>query len=228
MSMNTPPAAGPMPVQRYHPAQVALHWAIAVLIGLAALLALLQGERVRRLLGPGVAGVPILGIHMIVGIIVLILLAVRLVMRWRIHPPVWATAGSALLDKIGQLTYIGLYILAFAVTVTGLILALQTNRLATAFTPGRFPGGEFRPGQFQPGQLPPGQSPPGGFQPGQQRPGGFEGDSERGGEFFLSVFHGLSWTLLLLLILLHIGAALYHQFFRKDNLLSRMWFGRTT
>jgi cytochrome b561 len=28
------------------------------------------------------------------------------------------------------------------------------------------------------------------------------------------------------LIALHIGAALYHQFIRKDNLLSRMWFGK--
>ncbi|MGZ6317410.1 MAG: cytochrome b/b6 domain-containing protein [Anaerolineales bacterium] len=35
----------------------------------------------------------------------------------------------------------------------------------------------------------------------------------------------MSWTLLLLLVILHIGASLYHQFFRKDNLLGRMWFG---
>jgi len=25
---------------------------------------------------------------------------------------------------------------------------------------------------------------------------------------------------------LHVGAALYHQFVRKDNLLARMWFGK--
>jgi cytochrome b561 len=34
--------------------------------------------------------------------------------------------------------------------------------------------------------------------------------------------------LLLLLILLHIGAALYHQFLKKDHLLGRMWFGKQT
>jgi cytochrome b561 len=34
-----------------------------------------------------------------------------------------------------------------------------------------------------------------------------------------------SW-LLLGLVLLHFGAALYHQFIRKDNLLARMWFGK--
>ncbi len=31
---------------------------------------------------------------------------------------------------------------------------------------------------------------------------------------------------LFVLVALHIGAALYHQFIRKDNLLSRMWFGK--
>ena len=38
--------------------------------------------------------------------------------------------------------------------------------------------------------------------------------------------HGLLSTILLLLIFLHVGAALYHQFILKDNLLSRMWFGK--
>ncbi len=38
--------------------------------------------------------------------------------------------------------------------------------------------------------------------------------------------HGMTFSLLFLLILLHIGAALYHQFIRKDNLLGRMWFGK--
>ncbi len=38
--------------------------------------------------------------------------------------------------------------------------------------------------------------------------------------------HGLVSWILLVLILLHIGAAFYHQFIRKDNLLARMWFGK--
>lgn len=38
--------------------------------------------------------------------------------------------------------------------------------------------------------------------------------------------HGLVARLLLALIALHIGAALYHQFIRKDGLLGRMWFGK--
>ena len=40
------------------------------------------------------------------------------------------------------------------------------------------------------------------------------------------VAHGAMATLLLALAALHILAALYHQFVRRDGLLSRMWFGR--
>ena len=53
------------------------------------------------------------------------------------------------------------------------------------------------------------------------------GSFRRGG-FSLGMFHGGIWTLLLLLIILHVGASLYHQFILKDNLLGRMWFGKST
>ncbi len=58
------------------------------------------------------------------------------------------------------------------------------------------------------------------FTPGGFRRGGFG--------FSLGFLHGGVWTLLLLLIALHIGAALYHQFILKDNLMGRMWFGKQT
>ncbi len=38
--------------------------------------------------------------------------------------------------------------------------------------------------------------------------------------------HGILTKLLVLMILGHAVAALYHQFVRKDRLFSRMWFGR--
>ncbi len=40
--------------------------------------------------------------------------------------------------------------------------------------------------------------------------------------------HGIIATVLWLLILGHAGAAMFHQFIRRDNLLSRMWFGNRT
>jgi cytochrome b561 len=38
--------------------------------------------------------------------------------------------------------------------------------------------------------------------------------------------HGMVFSILFILILLHTGAALYHQFIRRDHLLGRMWFGK--
>jgi len=38
--------------------------------------------------------------------------------------------------------------------------------------------------------------------------------------------HGITATVLILLIALHFGAAMYHQFIRRDHLLARMWFGK--
>jgi cytochrome b561 len=38
--------------------------------------------------------------------------------------------------------------------------------------------------------------------------------------------HSIGARLLLALLMLHTGAALYHQFVRRDGLLGRMWFNR--
>ena len=129
---------------------------------------------------------------MILGIIILVLLVFRLIMRWTYKHPDWASAGNKFFDWVGNLTHIGLYILTFAMTITGIVLADQRGILARTFGIGSTPA-----------------------------PGGF-----RRSGFSLGLFHGGIWTLLLLLIILHVGAALYHQFILKDNLMRRMWFGK--
>jgi cytochrome b561 len=43
----------------------------------------------------------------------------------------------------------------------------------------------------------------------------------------LRTFHQLGWMAIIGLLLLHIGGAVYHQFILKDNLLKRMWFGKS-
>jgi cytochrome b561 len=242
MTQNVSPLPARPAPKRYHPLLVVLHWVIAILIFVTALFALGGGEGEGFRLGsPTVLGLPLLGIHMVLGITVLVLLIIRLVIRFTTPQPDWATTGSGLLDKVGVVTHWALYFFVFAITVTGLILALQTNRLARVFNPsaarnfaarpaqpGQFPpSGGLQPGQTPvPGQLPPAQLPQSQFQRGGDRPGGFQGRSPREGGFFLGAFHGLSWILLLLLVAFHIGAALYHQFLRRDGLLGRMWFGR--
>lgn len=60
-------------------------------------------------------------------------------------------------------------------------------------------------------------------------PSVFAGEASYPQDFFAyppRIGHGLVSTVLLLLILLHVGAALYYQFILRDNLLSRMWFGK--
>ena len=215
--------------KRYHPALVALHWLIAILIFGAFFLAQ-GGENERERFRPGQGNFPqqgfqpgnpppasgddeapqgfppggfqgqegsqgilsSIGIHMIFGLIVLVLLVVRLIVRWTTKHPEWASAGNKFFDWIGGLTHFGLYLLTFAMVITGIILADQRGILARTFG---F-GSTTTPGSFG-----------------------------RGG-FSLGFLHGGIWTLLLLLILLHVGAALYHQFIVKDNLLGRMWFGK--
>ena len=44
--------------------------------------------------------------------------------------------------------------------------------------------------------------------------------------FNARMLHGFIAPALLLLVVLHVGAALYHQFMLKDNLLARMWYGK--
>jgi cytochrome b561 len=225
-STIAPPEEAALP-RRYHPAQVSLHWLIAILVLITPLLAS-EGEGETGGLSGGPGGIPTIGFHMLFGIAILVLLVVRVFVRWAIRRPQWATTGSALLDRIGQWTHIGLYFFTFAVTVTGLIFALQTNRLAAVF--GRAPNGQSAPGISQPGQPP---SP--GIRPGAEGgegsegfEGGFGGGLQAVGRFVFRAFHELSWKILLALIILHVAAALYHQFIRKDNLLGRMWFGSST
>ncbi len=207
--------------KRYHPSLVILHWLIAVLVIITPMLASEgEGRRQPALVG----GIPTIGFHMILGLTVLALLVIRLVVRYAIRRPQWATAGNAFFDFIGRWTHIGLYFFTFAVTITGLIFAVQTNRLAAVF--GRATLGQAAPGIRQPGQLP---SP--GFRPGGEGgegQGGFGGGVRAVGAFLFRAFHELSWKILLILIILHVGAALYHQFIRKDNLMGRMWFGSST
>ncbi len=44
-------------------------------------------------------------------------------------------------------------------------------------------------------------------------------------DFTARMLHGFVAPALLLLVVVHAGAALYHQFVLKDNLLARMWHG---
>ncbi len=170
---------------RYHPALVALHWVVALLI----FLMLAVGKLVLLMMPNTAAKVMPLTIHVVLGITILALLVIRFIVRVTTKRPSPADAGYPLLNKIGVATHYLLYLAAFGMVLSGLGMAQMSNLFQILFGNAGLP----LPGDFW--VYPP------------------------------RVGHGVTATVLMLLIALHLGAALYHQFIRKDNLLARMWFG---
>ncbi|MBF9032318.1 cytochrome b [Rhodobacterales bacterium HKCCE3408] len=172
---------------RYHPALVALHWIMAILI----FLALSAGKLVLEDMDNADPNkVLALGPHMTIGILLGVLVLVRLAMRFGAVRPDPATAGSPLLDRIGVVTHWALYALILAMVLSGMTMARSAGLFPIVF------GGSGEP---------------------------LSADFD---EIAARAVHGAASTLLLALIALHIAAALYHQFVRRDGLIGRMWFGR--
>ena len=229
--------------KRYHPVLVTLHWLVALLvftdlsIGYFYIRPILMGER------GGVPGTDLfLKIHMAAGLLILVLIVIRFIVRLSTRKPAPANAGFKILNWIARPVHYALYFFVFVMTIVGLLLSLQTNRLQVAFlgaTGG--PGAGFpRPGLGTPGAFPqpgPGTpfpnfngAPDSSRTPGFPPPGGRPGFSGRRGfnlSFLLLPIHLYISMILIALLTLHILAACYHQFIRKDHLLSRMWYGQS-
>jgi cytochrome b561 len=168
---------------RYHPLQVSLHWLIVLLVSAAfALGKFMSGQ-------PNEAGkIPLIGIHMALGLVTLITMVVRIVVRLRLPKPSTVSTGNSILDIAAKIVHGALYLFVLLMAVSGLSLSIQSGLTLIVF------GGSGAP-------LPP----------------DFYAFNAR-------ILHGLIAPTLLFLILLHAGAALYHQFALKDNLLARMWY----
>ena len=212
--------------KRYHPALVTLHWLMALLVFVNLYLGMVTFEN--REGGPG--GNSFVGLHMFVGVLLIVLLVARIILRMRTAHPAEATAGNKLLDLLARIIHYGLYVVVLAVTVIGLVFSLQSGRFQSTFLGAESRFGPPTDGQGLPGArlTPPAGgevSPPAnGEMPGF--PGGPGGRGGPGGMFGLLIVHEMAAYALLSLVILHIGAALYHQFIRKDNLIPRMWYGR--
>ena len=192
--------------KRYHPINVTLHW----LIALGVFFNLYLGIFVFSQRGRG--SFQFQSIHMAVGITILVLILVRLVMRFTVKRPADATAGYKLLDIIAKIVHYGLYLTVLTVTVLGVTFTSQSGMLQSAFTGSR---PEFN-------GPPPGFTPPA---PGEA-PGGSGGRPPGGGfRSPLRMIHRSVAYLVAGLLSIHILAALYHQFIRRDNLFARMWYG---
>ncbi len=222
--------------KRYHPALVTLHWLVAILVftnlylGLFVIRPQLQGGGFR-------VSESIVNIHMAVGVAILAFLVVRLIIRFAFNRPASATAGNKFLDILARTVHYALYLFVFAATVIGLIFSLQTNRFQRAFLGAQGGGPGFGPGNGGQGQFPrPGDGTPfprpngdnngnPGFGGSGQGPGNFQRGGPGFGAFLLLPLHLFTAITLSLLLVIHIAAAIYHQFIRRDHLLSRMWYG---
>ena len=257
--------------KRYHPVLVTLHWLMAILVLFNLYFGLFVVMDLRNFaqLDSNLA------IHMTVGIIILVLLLIRFIVRLRTKKPETVWTGNAFMDRFSKLVHYGLYFFLLVMTVAGLVYSLQSFSFQSVFLGQQRPGfggpggpSGFNRGAFgTPGVIgAPGTPGPrlnaqgtpfapglrvsggegggddnngggegrrfgGGFGPGGPGGGRFGG----GGPGFLRGFfgplvlmvHAVTAVILILLLVFHIGAALYHQFVRKDNLLGRMWYGKS-
>jgi cytochrome b561 len=199
--------------KRYHPINVTLHWLVALGVFFNLYLGIFVFSQRRR------GGFQWENIHMIVGISILVLLLVRLVMRFTVKRPADATAGHKLLDIIAKIVHYGLYLSVLTVTALGVTFTAQNGQLQSVLTGSRpefnGPPPSFNGSQsdFNPPASGEFQGRPSGRPPG----GGFRSP--------LRLIHGWVAYLVAALLGIHILAALYHQFIRKDNLFARMWYG---
>lgn len=130
-----------------------------------------------------------LKMHMSAGIIILVLMSFRFIVRFFSAKPDHADIGNSLLNKLGSMTHYLFYIVVVLMAGSGLATAQLAGLPEIVF------GGS-----------------------GAALPVDFS-------EYPPRIAHGVLSVILLLLIVGHVLAFLYHQFVRKDALFSRMWFG---
>jgi cytochrome b561 len=152
----------------YSAPQIALHWAIAVLIALQFLFEEPIGKAFDAAMkGGAVPFDPAVAAHVAAGVLVLGLALWRIALRLRRGAPGAPQGTPPLLRLGGAAGHLGLYVLMVLVPVSGLVAWF-------------------------------------------------------GGVGAAAEGHEVMTTLLLLLVGVHVAAAFYHQFVRRDGLLRRM------
>lgn len=117
MSASTQPT-------RYHPALVTLHWLLALMLGVALVAGGLLLENTPNTEPDKIF---MLRAHMSIGILILLLMLVRLVVRTRTARPSHAVTGNALLDRLSVITHWSLYAVAIAMAASGIALSIAAG-----------------------------------------------------------------------------------------------------
>jgi cytochrome b561 len=118
-------------VSRYHPLLVVLHWFLAVLITAALALGALVMVNIPN---TDPMKIEALRSHMTGGLLILVLMLVRLLIRTRTAHPEAATTGDRNLDRLAWLSHRLFYVLVLGLAGAGLFMAVQTGLLSILFT----------------------------------------------------------------------------------------------
>lgn len=165
---------------RYATSQVVVHWLAAA----AVIFLLLTGTFVLEALPNDGAKIGNLRIHLLVGVVAVMLVFVRILLRRR-HPLPPALPGG----RIARFGHIALNSVVLLMAFSGGMLALQSGLLDAVFGSGTVPA-DFN--AYTPRKV-----------------------------------HGFASKLAIAGVILHVGAALFHQWVLRDGLLGRMRPGRS-
>ena len=115
---------------KYHPALVALHWLLALLIVAALIGGAFSLDPVPEE-SPDKIGV--LRLHMIVGLAIFALMLVRLIVRLRVPHPPPAHIGNETLNQIAPWLHWTFYSLVFGMAASGIAMSLEAGLGAIVF-----------------------------------------------------------------------------------------------
>jgi cytochrome b561 len=123
-------------VSRFHPVLVALHWLLAVMI----LGSLLVGFFILAAMSNSDPGkIALLRLHMAGGMTILLLMLIRLAVRWRTAKPPKATIGNPALERLAPFIHYGFYLLVIGMVVsgytTGILAGLNRSVFAASGEP---------------------------------------------------------------------------------------------
>lgn len=110
-----------MSVQKYHPALIILHWAVALILIVALLMGAIvldempntDPEKIGALKG-----------HMTMGILLLVLTVIRLMVRVATKKPDKVATDNPMLDKVGVAVHYSFYLFIILMATSGLLTAL--------------------------------------------------------------------------------------------------------
>ena len=104
-------------MNKYHPVLITLHWLLAIMV-IAGLL--MGGNVLSETPNSDPEKVFYLRMHMSMGMIILVLMLVRLVVRFKTAKPAHADIGNALLNKLGVAAHYLLYALVILMAASGI------------------------------------------------------------------------------------------------------------